>query len=633
MHTIATISRGDVSSSGSCESRFPKASSASVDGRANGGRRDACPTAASVDAAFLSAFLQEAGNRVGAIGAEFEADRGRLDGLRQRLREERCHLAVLGQFKRGKSTLVNALLGAPVLPTAVVPLTSIPTFLHGGERLAARVLFDNQTAEERFAGPDPEAMAEFLARFVTETANPRNRLGVRQVEATYPAPVLEKGVALIDTPGIGSTFRHNTEATVNFLPQCDAALFVVSADPPITQVEVDFLKLAHHKLARLFFILNKVDYLDADERRAAVAFLQQVLCEQLGFGSPPPIFCASARQGLAARRDRDAAAWQHSGMAEIEHRIVGFLLTEKTEVLNSALRRQTGDILADVERRLKLTLRCLQTPLAELDERIGLFEENLTKIEEQRIVFMNRLGGDEERLDDSARKHADQLLPKSLKFLQGVVQACRDRDGAKWSEEPTREAIAGAMPGFFEREFGTAHELCEQELREALLPHRRRASELIASVHHLVERLFDVPFESQQQEISLTKTEKPYWRTHKWEFTSLGSIPKSWIDRLFPQRLRHARIRRRIMEQVKYLATRNVGELLWSTRENLKGSVQRFRDALNEGIQQAIQTTRRALDAARRRRTEDSASAAPEIARLESAVADLQALRERLPLR
>ena len=68
-------------------------------------------------------------------------------------------------------------------------------------------------------------------------------------------------------------------------------------------------------------------------RGAAIAFLQQVLCQQLGLASPPPIFCASARQGLAARRNRDAAAWQGSGVAEIEHRIVDFLLTEKTEVL------------------------------------------------------------------------------------------------------------------------------------------------------------------------------------------------------------------------------------------------------------------------------------------------------------
>jgi hypothetical protein len=379
----------------------------------------------------------------------------------------------------------------------------------------------------------------------------------------------------------------------------------------------------------VFFIFNKVDYLDTDECRVAVAFLQQVLCEQVGFASPPPIFCTSARQGLAARRNQDAAAWQHSSVADIEQQIVNFLRTEKTEVLKRALSRQAGDILADVHRRLELTLRSLQMPLAELDERIRLFEESMTEIEEQRIVLMDRLNRDEEHIGDSVRKRANQLLSKSFKFFQRVVQACQDQHGARWSEELTREALAAAIPGFFEREFGTAHQLCEQELREALVPHHRRADELITSVHHLVERLFEVAPEPPQQEAVLAKAEQPYWRTHKWEIR-FGAIPKSWIDRMVPQRMRHARIRRRIAEQIEYLVTRNVGELQLSILENLKQSVQGFRDMFNDCLQQAIEATRHALDVARRRRTEDSATVAPEIARLKSSVADIQALRERI---
>ena len=473
-------------------------------------------------------------------------------------------------------------------------------------------------------------LSKFLARFVTESANPHNCQGLRLVETTYPLPLLRQGVALIDTPGIGSTFRHNTEATVNFLPQCDAAMFVVSSDPPITEVEVEFLKLARRKLARVFFILNKVDYLDADERRIAVAFLQQVLCEQAGFPSSTRIFCASAKQGLAARRNQDAAGWQSSGMAEIEQQIVDFLLMEKTEVLKRALARQAGDILADVQQRLELTLRSLQMPLAELDERIRLFEENMIKIEEQRIVAMERLSADEGRLAASVCKRADQLLPRSLKFLKEIVQKCQDQHGRQWTEEVTSEAMAAAIPGFFEREFGTAHELCEQELREALLPHRRRAEELMASVHRLVERLFEMPFEPQQREITLAMVDQPYWRTHKWSFAGSSSIPPSWIDRILPRRLRHARIRRRIMQKMVYLVSHNIGESRWSTLQNLKQSMNNFRNTVNDGLQQAIQTTRRALEAASRQRIEGSATVAPEIARLKSAVAEVQTLRERL---
>ena len=143
----------------------------------------------------------------------------------------------------------------------------------------------------------------------------------------------------------------------------------------------------------------------------------------------PRSSAASARQGLAARRNQDAAAWQHSGMAEIEQQIVEFLLTEKTEVLQKAVSRQTSDVLADVQRREQLTLRSLQMPLADLDGRIRLFEESLTRIDEQRIVLMDRLGREEERLAKSVKKHADQLLPQSYRFFRGVVQSCQDRDG------------------------------------------------------------------------------------------------------------------------------------------------------------------------------------------------------------
>ena len=104
-----------------------------------------------------------------------------------------------------------------------------------------------------------------------------------------------------------------------------------------------------------------------------------------------------------------------------------------------------------------------------------------------------------------------------------------------------------------------------------------------------------MPFEPQQQEIALAKADRPYWRTHQWKHGEITSIPETWIDRLFPERLRHARIRRRIVEQVEYLVTRNVGDLRSSTDENMRQSIQSFRNTLNAGIQQATQTTRRAL--------------------------------------
>jgi ribosome biogenesis GTPase A len=164
----------------------------------------------------------------------------RLAHLHQRLATECFQLAVLGQFKRGKSTLLNALLRADVLPVGVVPVTAIPTFLNAAATPGLRVTYLSGQIEE-LEVDGPESLRERLTALVTEERNPGNTLRIARVEVRIPSPLLERGVVLIDTPGVGSTFRHNTAAADAILPECDATLFVVSPDPPITQVEIEFL--------------------------------------------------------------------------------------------------------------------------------------------------------------------------------------------------------------------------------------------------------------------------------------------------------------------------------------------------------------------------------------------------------
>ncbi|MGA2264744.1 MAG: dynamin family protein [Acidobacteriota bacterium] len=192
----------------------------------------------------LSELLGQAVQCLSPLDQQFAPILAAIDQLQRRLADGRFHLAVLGQFKRGKSTLINALLGDQVLPSAVVPLTAIPTFIRSGDTLQARVQYNDGRPAEVLTTVEVSDVARFLSHFVTETENPKNRLGVSQVEVFHPAPIVGQGLVLIDKPGIGSTFRHNTEVTLNFLSQCDAALFLVSADPPITEVEVEFLRTA-----------------------------------------------------------------------------------------------------------------------------------------------------------------------------------------------------------------------------------------------------------------------------------------------------------------------------------------------------------------------------------------------------
>jgi hypothetical protein len=156
------------------------------------------------------------------------------------------------------------MLGTSVLPTAVVPLTAIPTFVEAGAAPCVRSIFASGTTEEVTAEL-PEELAGSLAKLVSEEANPNNTLGLARVEVLLPVALLDRGVVLIDTPGVGSTLIHNTEKAEAILPECDAALFVVSPDPPITEAEISYLTRIKVTVARLIIVLNKIDSVEPED--------------------------------------------------------------------------------------------------------------------------------------------------------------------------------------------------------------------------------------------------------------------------------------------------------------------------------------------------------------------------------
>ena len=198
-----------------------------------------------------------------------------LKDVQARIEEGRLRDAVLGQFKRGKSTLLNALLGTLLLPTGITPVTAIPTFVKSGNKAYLRIEFNG--AKEPLESCIESDFSGILARYVSETENPGSRDEVRHVEITVNSAAFSNNVILVDTPGVGSTFRHNTLAAEAVLNDCDVGIFVVSADPPITEVELDYLDKVKGIIPKIFFVLNKVDLLNNEERYVAKAFLAKVL--------------------------------------------------------------------------------------------------------------------------------------------------------------------------------------------------------------------------------------------------------------------------------------------------------------------------------------------------------------------
>ena len=194
--------------------------------------------------------------------------------LAERLIEGRFYVACIGQFKRGKSTLLNALVGDSILPTGVVPITTVPTVLRYGEKRSARVRYQG--------GAWTDLAPEELMQYVSEEHNPENAKSVAAVEVFVPSPLLADGMCLVDTPGLGSIFAGNTAATQAFVPQIDAAIILVGADPPIAGEELALVEEVGKHVRQLLVVLNKADRATEAERRIAGPFTRKAVEKRLG---------------------------------------------------------------------------------------------------------------------------------------------------------------------------------------------------------------------------------------------------------------------------------------------------------------------------------------------------------------
>jgi len=576
-------------------------------------------------------LLGKALKHVDGLRPEFIGDAEKLLSLRERLEEGRFHLAVLGQFKRGKSTLLNAFLGEALLPTSVVPLTAIPTFLQYAAEVKVRVSYQDDRPAKEYSGKVREELVEILGGFVTEEGNPKNRLGVLQVDIFHPAPILRHGVVLIDTPGIGSTFTHNTEATLKFLPQCDAALFVVSADPPLTEVEAEFLKAVNSRVARLFFIFNKVDYLSDGERKAALGFFQKVLVEKLEGTNHNPIFCVSARRGLDAKLLDKSRLWIESGLDEVENHLVCFLVSEKANALREALSRKVRDVLEDVVMRLRLAIRSLQMPLDDLEKRLQVFERELKNAERQRIAAQDLLAGDRKRALERLEQEAGGLRQRSEEHLERVVDTSFSAmKHGEVSEQVILDTLAEEVTSFFQASADEVSGHFGLQVTESLRPHQHRAEELIELIRRAAAELFDIPYHAPESSEAFEMKRRPHWVLRKRVPTLPIVVPEEALDKLLPSGFRISRLKKRLSRQIDTLVRHNVENLRWATLQNLNDAFRRFGLTLDQRFQETIAATHGAIQAAYVRRKAHAEAIVEEVARLESAADSLTKICEEI---
>jgi len=349
--------------------------------------------------------------------------------LAERVAEGRFYVACVGQFKRGKSTLLDALIGRAVLPADIVPVTAIPTVVRYGDTWSARIRTGN--GEWR-----PIDVGE-IARYVTETENPENTRNITAVEVFAPCTLLASGMCLVDTPGLGSVFTGNSAATRAFVPHIDAALVVLGADPPLSGDELALAEEVAAEVPDVIVVLNKADRHAGRERAAAAEFARSVLERRLG-RAIGPIMEVSALEQLEKRGEpRDWPA-----LVEALTRLSG---GARASLAQDAAHRGARRLVKHLLGIVRMRRDALTRPMEESRARIAALARAARDVEQWRRDLSSVLEGDQRLLLADLEGRRLAFVADARHEAQPALERRLAGIRTRWGPALRRDAMAAAV--------------------------------------------------------------------------------------------------------------------------------------------------------------------------------------------
>lgn len=516
-----------------------------------------------------------------------------LDATRERLEQGLFHVAFVGQFKRGKSMLMNALLGEAVLPVGVTPVTTAVVVLRHGER-RARV--------ELRSGEWQEVDVGAIAKFVAEEENPSNRLGVRRVEVSLPSELLSGGLCLVDTPGVGSVFEANAEETRAFVPQVDVAVGVIGADPPISGEELALLSAITKRTDRLILVLNKCDRLTDDDVRQAVAFTERIVRERLPVPAGP-IHRVSAKEVIdTGRPTRD---W-----AELRRALEGLAKRSGAGLVGEASRRARARFASALVAEIDERAGALGRSSEEGERRVALLKTYVSEAERSLHDLGYLLKAEEDRFDrrleeERARFVAEER-PKVIAQLADALRGASGLRGPKLRRRAFEHAqrIVRDSVHAWNEQLGPIAQQLALEITDRFLEHAQSFVEKVRASGVPVDRALAL------------ETERGLVARPRYHFEELMHLvtpsPLEWLlETLGPVR---GRIVRGAFELLDHLLETNSSRAANDHKDRLFETRRRLESDLRAHLRAVVDRTERAHAEARalRSRTESEVSSAVE---------------------
>lgn len=548
-----------------------------------------------------------------------------LAEIEDRLYSDKLFIAVVGEFKRGKSTLVNAILGSSLLPTGVLPLTNIVTLIEHGPTPSLEVTFRDR--------PPLEAPVDQLPDFVAEAGNPENRKKVRYVRLRYPSPFLESGVVLVDTPGFESLHEAQTEEARAYLPRIDISLFLLSADSPLSAKEMALLDELAGNVSHCFVLLNKADFLTGPERQAMVEYVRGRIAERHP-SLAEAVIPVSAREGLRASGEKAAGSADVGGIGALMSLVEGLVREKGARIQAKSNAMRLLSIARGAEARLKVEADSLKQPIRVLEERIDRFSRGLENLETRKIEAEILVDSQVERIILDLDAEMDRLRQDLPPAIGSDL-----RENAKPLPGEGVPEFSGRMANLAEERLKTRFEerlpSIEAKMESSYLAvvekHRARLTAILEEVLRLGSEVFNLDLQSWELPEEFSPERRFFYLEGETRpFFDLEGVAIGFMERLLPSGKARERALGRILERVPERVDANCGRVRFDLLRRLKDSAARFKGRMSRLVTESARDIQEAAKSALEAKGLAEADWSEREGELERSLSELQSIEKGL---
>ena len=365
--------------------------------------------------------------------------------------DQKFLVGIVGSAKRGKSTLINGLLGRTddkLAPIGRFPTTNVISIFRRAEKASINVFFNDEKRA-------PIKISEDEVRlYACEDKNPDNKKNVRSIEVEGPFPGLEANVYIADTPGAHNALSAiHGDILLNFLPHADALIFLVTAGEPLVKAESELLQDIQEKdIRKIFFAINKVDSVDSDELAEGIEYNRDIL-DQIGL-KDIKIYTISAKNYFEERND--------VGTEDLLNAISETIKDDRIKIIVERINKRTMVLLDQVKIELAQDLELANTTDADLINERAKIENIKRGLQQGRETRERDFVMEWDKAFSELNKNVNDAR-KNLKEEFG--QVVDKTSGVKINA--LAQTIHGSIAASFSKEISAAIMLCEKRIDQA----------------------------------------------------------------------------------------------------------------------------------------------------------------------